>query len=108
MAKDLIRIRAMRKEAFPSEMFAEHAWDMLLQLFSALSDNEIVSESDLILRAGATTSFGRRWIMYLVKDSQIEARADCDDVALTADAITRMRTFLDRADAVHSERSNPS
>ena len=108
IAKNLIDVRALRKSSFPSELFDEHAWNMLLQLFSALTDNETVSESDLILRAGATPSFGRRWIMHLVKDGQIEAREDGDDVALTAGAIDRMRTFLDRADEVHSLRPAPS
>ena len=102
MAKNLIVVRTIRAESFPSELFDEHAWNMLLHLFSALTDNETVSEADLIRRADASLNFGRRWITHLVKDGQIEARSDGDDVALTASAIERMRMFLDRAENIQS------
>ena len=34
-AENLLLVRSMRSDAFPSEIFDEHAWTMLLYLFVA-------------------------------------------------------------------------
>jgi hypothetical protein len=102
IAQNLLTVRGLRHESFPSEIFDEHAWNMLLHLFSAQVDNETVTEADLIRRSHTTFSVGSRWLQHLVADGQVEAREDGDDVALTASAVDRMRTFLDAAQAVHS------
>lgn len=101
LARNLLRVRRARTASFPSALFDEYAWNMLLNLFVGLTENETISEADLIERSSVGVTIGRRWINHLVSDGQIEARHDGEDVALTADAIQNMRTFLDKAEEIH-------
>ena len=101
IARNLLRVRAERTASFPSELFDEHAWNMLLNTYVALTENRTVSEADLIQRSSVSEAIGRRWISHLVKDGQIEARGDGEDVALTPSAVDNMRMFLDRAHVIH-------
>ncbi|RZL18156.1 MAG: hypothetical protein EOP64_12875 [Sphingomonas sp.] len=80
---------------FPSELFDEFAWNMMLHLFVGLANNELMTERALIEKAGASENAGRRWIEHLVKDGQVAERRDDDDVILTTGAITQLRIFLD-------------
>ena len=93
-ALSILRSRARRYALFPAEIFDEHAWNMLLHLFVAHFDNEIMSESELIKRASTTIPVGRRWIAHLVTDAQVKARQDGEDVVLTAESIERLRQYL--------------
>lgn len=101
-ARNLLAVRAERRQCFPSELFDEYAWDLLLHLFIALAENETVSENNLIARAGCQQRVGRRWLAHLVDDGQIAARGDGADVEMTEAAISNMRRFLDKASSIHS------
>ena len=103
-AQCILDVRALRKVMFPSELFDEFAWNMMLHLFVGLANNQVMTERALIEKAGASENSGRRWIEHLVKDGQVAERRDHDDVVLTTDAIAHLRTFLDdvlnRGDAI--------
>ena len=103
-ARCILDVRSLRKVMFPSELFDEFAWNMMLHLFVGLANNQVMTEGALIEKAGASEHSGRRWIEHLVKDGQVAERRDHDDVVLTADAIAHLRTFLDdvlnRGDAI--------
>lgn len=90
-------MREMRCRIFPADIFDEHAWTMLLQLFVSLADNKVMTEDRLIALSGVSRESGRLWIKHLVVDDQIVTRLDGDDVVLTAKSIARMRKFLDDA-----------
>jgi len=94
-AQCILDVRSLRKAMFPSELFDEFAWNMMLHLFVGLAHNELMTERALIEKAGASENAGRRWIEHLVKDGQVGERHDDDDVILTTDAITQLRIFLD-------------
>jgi hypothetical protein len=96
-AQCILDVRSLRKVMFPSELFDEFAWNMMLHLFVGLANNQVMTERDLIEKAGTGENSGRRWIEHLVKDGQIAERHDDDDVVLTTDAITQLRRFLDEA-----------
>ena len=96
-AQCILDVRSLRKAVFPSELFDEFAWNMMLHLFVELANNRVMTERALIEKAGASEDAGRRWIEHLVKDRQVAERRDEDDVILTADAISRLRKFLDEA-----------
>lgn len=101
LASAMLVMRVRRKSLFPSEIFDEYAWDMLLHLFVAHADNAELSTDRLIALAGAPPETGRRWIAHLADDGQVEMRAGGADVALTGEAVRRLRTFLrDRANIV--------
>lgn len=94
-AQRILEIRSLRKVMFPSELFDEFAWNMMLHLFVGLANNQVITEQDVIARSGASETSGRRWIEHLVKDGQVAERHDDDDVVLTSGAITQLRGFLD-------------
>lgn len=93
---------------FPSEIFDEFAWNMLLVLFVGLAANEVVTEAKLIARADVGVDAGRRWISHLIKDGQIADREDDDDVILTSHAVSRLRAFLDQARVVGEDSLLPT
>lgn len=94
-AQRILDVRSLRKVIFPSELFDEFAWNMMLHLFVGLANNQVMTERALIEKAGASEDAGRRWIEHLVKDRQVAERRDEDDVILTTDAISQLRKFLD-------------
>lgn len=96
-AQAILVARAFRKRLFPSEIFDEYAWAMLLVLFIGFADGEVISEIALLERAGVSVPVGRRWIAHLVGEDQIELREDGDGVMLSENAITKLRIFLDEA-----------
>ena len=96
-AMAILAVRRMRCQLFPSEIFDEHAWTMLLQLFVSLAENQTMTETALVHSAGASVGAGQRWIAHLVKDGQVVSSESGEDVALTGEAIERMRRFLDFA-----------
>ncbi len=100
-AENLIVVRGLRADVFPSEIFDEHAWNMMLRLFVAHAKDESLSETDLIALTKTPPGAGRRWLSHLVADAQIEPYAADDALALTAPAIDRMQAFLRMASRVH-------
>jgi hypothetical protein len=103
MAQSLLRVREVRQESYPSEIFDEFAWNMLLHLFVTTSNNEVMTENRMIDMSGASMAVGRRWLAHLLADGQISDRGDGQDVSFTPDSVARMRAFLDRARNIHRE-----
>jgi hypothetical protein len=106
VARNLLLVREARQAFFKHEIFDEYAWNMLLHLFVALSNNEIMSEDRMVALSGGPRSVSRRWLSFLVGANEIFAREDGDDIAFTPDSAKRMRLFLDRAAAIHGSDSN--
>ncbi len=101
-AENLLLVRSMRSDAFPSEIFDEHAWTMLLRLFVAQAKGQQTSESELIALAKIPPGVGQRWLAHLVADAQIEPYSDGGAVMLTRPALERMQKFLRMASRVHA------
>lgn len=104
MTSDLKRAQAARKilddreeryVLFPSDIFDEYAWNMLLHLFVAFASNEVVPETSLIKAVHTSRNIGQRWLYQLAKDNQVRDRASGDDVSLTDEAIFKLRSYLD-------------
>ena len=96
-ALKIIADREMRYQLFPSEIFDEYAWNMLLHLFVAYDRGEKLSEAKLIGLVRASTREGQRWLFQLAKDKQIEVRSAGDYVVLTTEAVERLRSYLNVA-----------
>jgi hypothetical protein len=101
-ARAMLAVRHERKNAFPTEIFDEFAWEMLLELFASLVENSTITEADLLSKVRAPRSVGHRWLQHLVVDGQVVAGQDGGDVAMTAQSIAAMRAFLDRATILHA------
>jgi hypothetical protein len=100
-AENLLRIRSLRSDVFPSEIFDEHAWNMLLHLFVAQAKGEEVSEASLVTLTGTSPDIGQRWLAHLVADAQVEPHADGSAVTLTSSARDCMEGFLRDASRIH-------
>ena len=100
-AENLIRVRGMRAEVFPSDIFDEHAWNMMLRLFVAQANDHALSEGELFTATGTPPGVGQRWLAHLVADGQIEPHAAGGTIALTPSALERMEGFLRDASATH-------
>lgn len=101
VARNLILVRDARQDHFKHEIFDEYAWNMLLHLFVALSNNETMSEERMIELSGGIEAVSRRWLAFLMGIGDIVTRDDGEDIAFTPDSANRMRQFLDRAAAIH-------
>lgn len=99
-----IRTRRMRDELFPADMFADPAWDMLLDLYAAKLDHARVSVSSLCIAAAVPATTALRWIKTLSDTGIFQREADQHDgrrifVALSDRATDAMhRYFAKRAE----------
>lgn len=71
----LIRARRMRDQFFPPDLFADPAWDMVLDLLAARLAGQRVSVSSLCIAAAVPPTTALRWIRQLT-DRAVFARID--------------------------------
>lgn len=77
--RQVIRQRRLREELFESELFADPAWDMLLDLYAAKLDRSRVSVSSLCIAAAVPATTALRWIKTLTDSGLFERHADAHD-----------------------------
>lgn len=95
--RDLLRARRLREEILPGDLFADPAWDMLLDLLAARLEQERVSVSSLCIASAVPPTTALRWIRTLTEKGFVHRQADPHDgrrvfIALTeetANAMTR-------------------
>lgn len=74
-----IRLRRMRDQFFESDLFADPAWDMLLDLMAARIDQVQVAVSSLCIAAAVPPTTALRWIKRMTDEGLFERVADPDD-----------------------------
>lgn len=94
----VIRSRRMRAQFFAGELFADPAWDMLLDLFAAELERRRVSVSSLCIAAAVPPTTALRWIGTLHDAGLFERHADPSDrrrayIALSQKALEGMRGY---------------
>ncbi len=77
--RDLIRMRRIRDRFFKAELFADPAWDILLDLMAARIDRQKVSVSSLCIAAAVPATTALRWIKTMTDEGILERRADPTD-----------------------------
>lgn len=97
--RGLIRARRLRDAFFGADLFADPAWDMLLDLFAAGLEEAQVSVSSLCIAAAVPPTTALRWIGILSDRRLIERRPDPQDrrrafLALSPQAEAAMRGYL--------------
>jgi hypothetical protein len=98
----VIRSRRLRAQFFTQELFADPAWDMLLDLFAAYLEQRRVSVSSLCIAAAVPPTTALRWIGTLHDAGLFERQADPSDrrrayIALSARGIDGMRNYIGAA-----------
>ncbi len=77
--RQIIRLRRMREQFFMADLFADPAWDMLLDLMAARLENVQVSVSSLCIASAVPPTTALRWIKRMTDDFLLERVADQDD-----------------------------
>jgi len=104
LVRRIIRQRQLRGRFFDSEMFADPAWDILLDLTAARAEHARVSVTSLCIASGVPPTTALRWIGQLTDAGLLERVEDDADrrrafIALTdkaADAMARYFAAIGR------------
>lgn len=99
LAERLYKGRRARERFFPADLFAEPAWDLLLDLYIARHRKRIVTTSGACIAAGVPMSTGLRWLEKLEAASVIARTPSPADhrlvlVSLTDETVDRMSDLL--------------
>jgi hypothetical protein len=79
MVRGLIRVRRLREQFFPGGLFADPAWDMLLDLLAAKLEQSRVAVSSLCIAASVPATTALRWIRTLAEHGLFVRRQDPED-----------------------------
>ena len=104
LIRRIIRQRQLRARFFDGELFADPAWDMLLDLAASRAEHKRVSVTSLCIASGVPPTTALRWIALMSEGGLLERVEDETDrrrafIALTdraADAMARYFTELGR------------
>lgn len=99
MIRRMLRLRRERDRYFPAEIFADPAWDMLLDLTAAQLEGRLVPVSSLCIAAAVPTTTALRWVRSLTEAGLLERQIDPADarrshVRLSDDASSAMLSYL--------------
>ena len=95
----VIRARRLRARYFPEELFADPAWDMLLDLLQAELSHLRVPVSSLCIAAAVPATTALRWLKTMVQEKLFVRRADPHDgrrvfVELAPQASRALRSYF--------------
>lgn len=92
--RQLISRRRLRERFFSPELFADPAWDILLDLAASRIEGRSVSVSSLCIAAAVPPTTALRWIRMMTDQQLLERRADLLDAR---------RMFVDLSDAAFNQ-----
>lgn len=97
--RSIIGARALRNRFFPSQIFADPAWDILLDLTRAKLEGQQVSVSSVCIAASVPMSTALRWVKQMTDANLLRRWTDPNDrrrdlIALTEATAERMREYL--------------
>lgn len=72
----MLKMRRLRDQFFDGELFADPAWDMLLELYAAELGQQRISTGRLCVAAAVPTTTALRWISTLENKGLVERKAD--------------------------------
>jgi len=95
----MIRARRLRDQYFSGELFADPAWDMLLDLLLARLERRTVAVSSLCIAAAVPPTTALRWIKRLTEEGIFIRTADPRDgrrvfIDLSDEAADAMATYI--------------
>jgi Winged helix DNA-binding domain len=100
--RSIIRARRLRDHFFRDELFADPAWDMLLDLMAARVERQRVAVSSLCIAAAVPPTTALRWIKTLCDQGLFVRVADPEDgrrvfIELSAETAAMMEAYLKSA-----------
>lgn len=99
IARTIYRARQRREKFFPGDLFAEPAWDMLLDLFISKAQGKRVLTTSLCIAANVPQTTGLRWIAQLEQYQLVRRFSAPDDariklIELTPEGYRLMRRYV--------------
>ena len=79
LVRAVIRQRQLRQRFFPADLFADPAWDILLDLTAARGEGVNVSVSSLCIASGAAPTTALRWITLMTDAGLLSRENDTRD-----------------------------
>ena len=100
LVRRILRQRQQRARFFEGELFADPAWDMLLDLTAARAEHKRVSVTSLCIAAGVPPTTALRWIGQMTSTGLFERVEDTMDrrrafIGLTDTAADGMARYFD-------------
>ncbi len=101
LASWIFTTRRLRDDTFGPGLFADPAWDILLDLYAARARGEKVQISSVSPMSGVPPSTARRWVRKLIDLRLLERSKDRNDrrlsfVKLTDEGAGRMSSFFEK------------
>jgi DNA-binding MarR family transcriptional regulator len=99
--RSIIRARALRREIFNPDLFADPAWDMLLELYALTCEGGRISVSKLSFAAEVPATTALRWIDKLDAEGLVVRFEDPLDarriwISLSDSGYSAMECFVER------------
>jgi hypothetical protein len=100
LVQQIIRQRRLRDRYFDSELFADPAWDILLDLTAARAEHRRVSVTSLCIAAAVPATTALRWIAQMTETGILVRQHDEEDkrrafIALSDKAADAMARYFD-------------
>jgi DNA-binding MarR family transcriptional regulator len=97
--RNMLQLRRLRSRYFDAELFADPAWDMLLDLMAAHLDGDKVAVSSLCIAADVPATTALRWIKTMTDNGLFEREADPLDgrrifIGLSERAVKAMTAYF--------------
>jgi len=98
--RQMLHQRRIRGQYLAADLFADPAWDMLLDLYAAQLEREPVSVSSLCIAAGVPTTTALRWIKVMTDAGMFVRKDDPRDgrrilIGLSEDAGAALARYFD-------------
>lgn len=98
--RDIIKTRRMRDHYFDATLFADPAWDILLDLLAARLEGKKVSVSSLCIAAAVPPTTALRWLTGMTESGILERKHDPNDarrvfIALSDDSAAKLTGYFD-------------
>lgn len=112
IARSIYKIRRSRAHFLPGNLFAEPAWDMLLDLYIHRSIGRRVTVTSLCIASGVPPTTALRWISGLIENELVERIESEQDrrkafIVLTERGHLAMRSVLIDANRYFQPRQLP-
>jgi hypothetical protein len=97
--RSVIHARRLRSQYFPEDLFADPAWDIMLNLLAAEISQYRVSISNACIASAVPATTALRWLKLLERRGLIMRRSDAHDgrrvfVELTPEASVALRRYF--------------
>ena len=95
----ILAARRVREQQLGAELFADPAWDLLLEAFASDLEQKALFRTDLARAASVPETTALRWICKLEQDGWLRSSEECDGewprIELTLEGSMRLRRYFE-------------